>query len=332
MNTSPKNALVSLELASEFIRSGAALSIAGPEQLLAKLPAGNWVGGTSSYFVAANGGVKAADKVFVTRLSEEIGTARLVYYHASALKDIVHDAPENGFSFTIIASGSIALRRFSREGRFWPDIFLKPLIGWIAGVDLSLPGKPTPKIYNGSDGSSYEDGAVVAHVSLPPGRRASIETVNIFERDLCGVIRFPKTTSEVVECTVNGVPTKLVDYLASHGNADGKLPMIGDFAGAGINVSVKAIYPATGQVSLFAPVFPDVEYYLALPVENYAARFAEELVKWEGKDVVFSCNCILNYLYGGFEGKLTGTPQGPVTFGEIAYLLLNQTMVVLTIT
>jgi len=195
-----------------------------------------------------------------------------------------------------------------------------------------MQGEQTPKIFNGRDGSTCDDGVVVAHVSLPPGRRASIETVNIFERDLRGIIRFPETTSEVLECTVNGEKTMLAEYLASHGNADGKLPMIGDFAGAGINVSVKAIYPASGRVSLFAPVFPDVEYCLALPVEDYAARFAEELARWNGKDVVFSCNCILNYLYGGLEGKLTGTLQGPVTFGEIAYLLLNQTMVVLTIT
>ena len=42
---------------------------------------------------------------------------------------------------------------------------------------------------------------------------------------------------------------------------------------------------------------------------------------------LFSCNCILNYLYGGLEGKHTGSVYGPITFGEIAHLLLNQTLV-----
>ena len=41
----------------------------------------------------------------------------------------------------------------------------------------------------------------------------------------------------------------------------------------------------------------------------------------------FSCNCILNYLYGELEGKVTEGMYGPVTFGEIAYQLLNQTLV-----
>jgi hypothetical protein len=42
---------------------------------------------------------------------------------------------------------------------------------------------------------------------------------------------------------------------------------------------------------------------------------------------MFSCNCILNFLYGELEGKSIGTFTGPVTFGEIAYQLVNQTLV-----
>ncbi len=125
-------------------------------------------------------------------------------------------------------------------------ILLKPVVGWVAGIDLALLGKQDSKIYDGTNGSKYTDGLIVAHVSLPHGRLASIETVNIFERDPLSVIRFPKTSSEAVECTINR-------------------------------------------------------------------------------------QCILNYLYGGLEGKRAGSLQGPVTFGEIAYLLHNQTMVTLTI-
>jgi hypothetical protein len=32
-------------------------------------------------------------------------------------------------------------------------------------------------------------------------------------------------------------------------------------------------------------------------------------------------------LYGHLEGKRTGSITGPITFGEIAHQLLNQTMV-----
>ena len=46
---------------------------------------------------------------------------------------------------------------------------------------------------------------------------------------------------------------------------------------------------------------------------------------------MFACNCVLNYLHGQLEGRRTGTVLGPMTFGEIAYQLLNQTMVYITV-
>ena len=44
----------------------------------------------------------------------------------------------------------------------------------------------------------------------------------------------------------------------------------------------------------------------------------------------FSCNCILNFLYANLEGMRTGEATGPFTFGEIAYIQLNQTLVYVT--
>jgi hypothetical protein len=40
----------------------------------------------------------------------------------------------------------------------------------------------------------------------------------------------------------------------------------------------------------------------------------------------------LNYLYGKLEGRKTGDLTGPITFGEIAFQLLNQTLVYLEVT
>ncbi len=47
---------------------------------------------------------------------------------------------------------------------------------------------------------------------------------------------------------------------------------------------------------------------------------------------VLSCNCILNYQYGELEGRKIPPFTGPVTFGEVAYQLLNQTLVYVEIT
>ena len=46
---------------------------------------------------------------------------------------------------------------------------------------------------------------------------------------------------------------------------------------------------------------------------------------------VMACICILNCLFGELEGKAIGGVAGPATFGEIAYQLLNQTMVVVKV-
>jgi hypothetical protein len=84
-------------------------------------------------------------------------------------------------------------------------------------------------------------------------------------------------------------------------------------------------------VKFYAPVFSGVDYKHAREVADYASAFTAQLQKIglaEGS-VIFSCNCILNYLYSGLEGRNTAPFVGPITFGEIAYQLLNQTLVYL---
>jgi hypothetical protein len=93
-----------------------------------------------------------------------------------------------------------------------------------------------------------------------------------------------------------------------------------------VNVSIRAVDQAKRQVDFYAPVFEDMEYRLAKPPGTLPAIGPDE-----GGGVNFSCNCILNYLYGKLEGQRTGRYTGPMTFGEIAFLLLNQTLVHLTV-
>ena len=78
------------------------------------------------------------------------------------------------------------------------------------------------------------------------------------------------------------------------------------------------------------PSVPDIEYRLAKPVNDYLGAFQEALGSVE-TDKVFGCNCVLNYLYSGLEGRRSEGFTGPMTFGEIAYQLLNQTMVYLSL-
>jgi hypothetical protein len=110
---------------------------------------------------------------------------------------------------------------------------------------------------------------------------------------------------------------------------DVKLPLVADYNGALLNLSFQTVDLATRRVTLYAPVFEDVTYRIAAPLrQDYAEAFGRELAA-RAIQPVFACNCILNYLYGELEGKKIGDMVGPITFGEIAYMLLNQTMVYL---
>jgi hypothetical protein len=316
------NQLMSITAAADLIRTGVPLALAGPESALDALPAGQWIGGTIPYFMASQGGVVSNEgQVFVTGLPTQ-AQVTFAHYGADALKGIVGNGPDNGFSVAIVPAGSAAHRKFAEEAVNDADAFLKPTVGWVAGVHLSDLGKITPKVYDGRTGSKHEDGVAVAHVALPESQLASVEIVNIFEPGDGDVLRFNETSFEVGECLVNGVPTSLAAYVTEKGLAEGKLPLVGDFGGAHINASIQTVD---------APVFPGVDYRFAKPVANYGESFRERLGSFSTEGVSFSCNCILNFLFGELEGQAISDLHGPVTFGEIAYQLLNQTLVVLRI-
>lgn len=321
------NELITVQAAIELVKSGAALSLAGPESALDQLPAGNWIGGTIPYFMIASGGVVANEgKVFATNLTG-LGTVSMASYGPDDLAGIAAHAPDNGFSVAIIPAGSLCHTRFAHDAANFEDAFLKPTVGWISGVHLSQLGVVKPKVYDGRTATKYEDRAVVAYVGLSEDKLASLEIINLFEPGDGDVLHFGQTSFEVDSCEVNGVKTNFAEYIRQHGFENSTLPLVGDFSGAHINVSLQNVGPAGGKVALYAPVFPGVDYKFAKPVGDYAAAFRQRLSGVDSHGVVLSCNCILNFLFGELEGKAIGGVEGPITFGEIAYQLLNQTMV-----
>jgi len=70
---------------SEKIAAGQNLILAGDESLLKSLPAGNWIGGTIPYFMAAEGGCKRSDLIFATELPKCALGARIEVYQPGKL-------------------------------------------------------------------------------------------------------------------------------------------------------------------------------------------------------------------------------------------------------
>jgi hypothetical protein len=310
------------------IRGGKRLILAGDESLLAQLPRGTWIGGTIPYFMDAKGGTISRDQVFVHDLTEVTETVMIRSYDADDLARIPGDAPENGFSILIIPATSRAHIAYAQNAPDFEGIFMKPVLGWIAGVHLDDLGKVAPKVFDGSTGTASEQAALVIHCAIPADRMANIGTVNLFQQGDGDTLSFEEEGFSIKHCLVNGERKDFAAYLRQE-RIDTRLPLVADYAGALVNVSFQNVPEGDGPVDLYAPVFRNVEYRIAAPVDNYVEAFNQALPK--GVAPAFSCNCILNYLHSGLAGKVTEGFYGPITFGEIAYQLLNQTLVYLEI-
>lgn len=307
------------------IRRGAFLCIAADEALLRQLPQGNWLAGSIPYFMGPDGGETSRQKLFVTQLPAFAGAPRLRWYDEQSLPLIAMDAPSHGLTVVIVPAFSEVHSLYARQAPAFEEMYLRPLVGWIAGVHLDDLGHATPVVVNGQTLGFRHDQALAIHIPLPETVYPRIDIVNPFQPRPDETLRFPRTGFSVQECRVNGQQVNLADYLVRH-QVDTRLPLMADYSGALVNVSFKAVNATSGQVDFYAPVFDDIDYHFAQPVADYGRAFAQALPV-DAHAVSWSCNCILNYLHGDLQGKRTGPITGPMTFGEIAYQLLNQTLV-----
>jgi hypothetical protein len=315
---------ITLERAKELIAEGKTLHIAADESLLEQLPIGRWVAGTTPYFITEAGGITCKDRLFVEEIDCSV-ESKVVVYDKTNIFDLKQDAYPNGLVFLIMPFASDVAVFYSKEAPSSEDLLMTPIVGWIAGFDLAT--EACAKVYDGETGRSYTDKAVALHICLPDDKMASIGIVNIFStNESDSTITFPSDALSVKHCWVDGKEVVFADYLAEH-KIDTQLPLVADYNSVLINVSIKAISAADQTVDFYAPVFAGTEYRFANPVADYATGFVQSLEELKAVRPLFSCNCILNYLYGKLDGKATAPFAGPVTFGEIAYLLLNQTLV-----
>jgi len=320
------NRLLDLQETARRITAGQSLMLAGEEDLLRRLPPGNWIGGTIPYFMTRDGACLCKDKIFVSEIPGEFQTSIRSYAEAE-LPGLYGDAGEGTLSFVILPADSPVHAGFALHAPHYSGFALQPLVGWIAGVDLAAPEKAAPKVFCGGP-EALENAAVVMRLKLPADRLAQIHILNLFQPGSGDTIRFPATGFSAITAIISGREQNLAEYLQRL-RADPRLPLVADYCGAMVNVSLKEVDVQRGLVEFYAPVVSGVDYKLAQPVEDYVSKF-EARLKDSSPDqdnVLFSCNCVLNYLYCNLEGYRAGPLAGPVTFGEIAFQLLNQTLV-----
>ena len=318
--------LLTFEEVSKKIKNGILLHIAGTETLLKKLPKGNWIGGSTEYFMAKDGGVVSGDMLFVTEPPCE--NFSIKNYSVKDIKNVANDAYDNGFSIAILPFDSGIHKEYAENADGFENMFIRTIVGWIAGINLNEANQ-TPISINGVTGEAYTNQAVVAHLEVDSNKTVAVDIINIFKKDESSpVIEFPEDGFVIKNCIVDGKTMPFVDYLTKN-NINTKMPIVGDYSGRGVNVSFKSIQD--GVVYMYAPVFAGIQYRHAKEITSYEDAFRQRLKDVDDSNTVFSCNCILNFLYGELEGKKMDAFSGPITFGEIAYKLVNQTLVYVTV-
>ncbi len=332
-----RNGMRSIVETVGLIELGRTLVLAGDESLLAQLPAGKWIAGTATSFMTEQGGVTDKEHVFVTDLSDVAEHVDIKRYSTDNLPRIACDYPSTGFTILVVPGGSEIHAAFARKVQSYEDVFNSPLLGWVSGVDVAEIETRKPKVFAGTP-EPLADEAAAIHVSLPPGKTAYLDIINLFSPNDGDTIVFHKEGFICEgDCTISGKPTNFASYIAAQ-NIDVRLPLVANYNGAMINVSIQTVDQSAGRVKFYAPVFPGVEYQFATPIEDYTDQFKQNMEMEQcmqdagATETVFSCNCILNFLYAELTGKKTGSLIGPMTFGEIAYMLLNQTLVELKVT
>jgi len=328
-----RSALINREELIEKINKGEYLVIAADESLLTDLPSGNWIAGTIPYFMAAEGGTVNREKIFVNTIEgvQHNNAPRISLYDGNSIQRISQEAPEHGFTIVILPAMSEVHLSYAQNAPDYPNMYFSPIIGWISGVHLDDIGKQTAKVgFGPARGMLFDQQAVAMHIPLPTNQLANINIVNLFTQGDGPEIKFKSTGFSVSECTINGETTNLSDYI-KYAKVDIRLPLVANYSGVMVNVSIQQLDEANNKVDLYAPVFADISYRFAKPVENYIDGFNKELSASASEGISFSCNCILNYLYSELEGKKTRDLTGPITFGEVAYQLLNQTLVYLSL-
>jgi hypothetical protein len=329
-----RQTISTVDAIKQKIEAGRKLLLAGDEELLRQLPKGDWIAGTIPYFISSDqGGMVSHDMICCTDITDLVSAIEITAYDQNSLARVYSEGPKHGFSFIVIPAASKTHLSFALNAPNYKDFGVRPLIGWIAGVHLSDLGKKTPKVVNGITGEILEEGALVLQAQLPENKVAEIGIVNLFEQGDGDILTFTSDDFAAKDVMVNGEKRNFAAYIVKN-KLDTKLPLVADYYGALVNISFQGVDEVEGLVKFYAPVFSGIRYKHAKPVADYVKVFNERLCKEcsiESNRLAFSCNCILNYLYSELEGKKTDPFTGPVTFGEIAYQLLNQTLVYLEI-
>ncbi len=321
--------LESVDAVVARINRGETLLLAGDPALLAKLPKGNWIAGSIPYFHDAKGMHETRDLLAVDMPPVEATGMRIEVLAADEVTTIAKRARPGEYIYVIAPAFSDAVTSFVASEHDIPGLLNQPIVGWVTGVHLTEMGKGTPVAIDGRNGKVHANALVCAYIALPPSVRAVPTIVNVFEPGDGPVIEVEGDGTKHTYVLADGERRRFTAVL-SENKHDTRFPVVTD-SGARFNVSFAGVDDATGEVSMFLPLVRGIEYRLARPLPDYRGALTAKIAAERPKRPVHTSFCVLHYVHAGLANHMIGDYQAPLAFGELAYIMHNQTVVFLAI-
>jgi len=306
-----------------MILAGDNLLLAGDTKLLSQLPAGNWIGGSTPFFILhPENRTTSYDKIFVNRLPDFVTHVEIREYDETNIQNIFNEGPQNGFTVLIMPYASPVAVEYSINATNYDGFAAHPVCGWLAGQPLDII--LTEKSYTASGAGpriSSEKGTAM-HISLPKSKYAEIHIFNPYKQGDGDSIMFEESNLMVKDAIINGKKRNFAEYLREIGY-DMLMPLVANYSGAMINDVICAMDGP--EVPMSAPVFKNMDYRLGVVDDNIV-----EPTLMSDK-IVFSVTCIGNFLQPHICEQYLRKMNGPVVYGEIAYQQIGQTTVYVTV-
>jgi hypothetical protein len=311
--------LFTTEEVSAMILAGHNLLLAGDAKLLSQLPAGNWIGGSTPFFILyPENRTTSYDKIFVNQLPDFVTKTEIREYDETNIQSIFNDAPQNGFTVLIMPFASPVAVEYSINATNFADFAAKPVCGWLSGQPLEIIMTEKSYTASGIGPCISSEKGVAMHITLPESKYAEIHIFNPYKQGNGDSIMFEENSLMVKEAIINGVKRNFAEYLREIGY-DMLMPLVANYSGAMINDVICAM--DGDVVPMSAPVFKYLDYRIAV-VDD--AIVEPSLLS---EKIVFSVTCIGNFIQPDICAQYLRKMNGPVVYGEIAYQQVGQTTV-----
>ena len=315
--------LFSVEEVAAMILDGKKMTVAGDAKLLAQLPKGDWIGGSTPFFILQQGGrVTSHDKLFVNQLPNFVTETVIKEYDETNIRDIFIDGQQNGFTVLIIPYNSPIYLEYTLNATKYKNFAAHPVCGWVSGQPLEVIQTEKSYTASGTDSNIYTEKAVAMHVSLPENKFAEIHIYTPYQQGDGDIITFDYEGLTLKDAFINGERRNFAEYLREI-NYNESIPFTADYCGAPI--SVVTCYISEDEVLMAVPVFKSLEYRLSTIDKNIVEPSMSD------DKIVFSVTCVGFFIQPELCQQYLKKMNGPVVYGEIAYQMVSQTTVYVTI-